>query len=125
MASALVAAVASISDATPPGASQTDIAAGFAAVEALVPDCQSTYGLIDASGDPLDIDNLPQGKFETDGMMQLLGGAPVVQETVGGHLRTLVPLTNDMHPNCATCHTNYDALAPGTVVGAASFKIKL
>ena len=57
--------------------------------------------------------------------MELLGGEPVVQEVQGGHLRTLVPLTSDMHPNCMTCHTNYAALPAGTVVGAASFKIRL
>jgi len=125
LANALVAAVASISDATPPGATLTEIEANSEAVSILLPECQNTYKLIDASGSPLDPDNVPKSNFEASALMELIGGAPLVQETIGGHLRTLVPLTSDMHPNCMTCHTNYGAFAPGTVVGAAVFKVKL
>ena len=90
-----------------------------------MPDCQTTYRLIDASGGPLDVSNMARGPFETQGLADLIGGAPIVQEVEGGHLRTLVPLTNDMHPNCMTCHTNYAGLPAGSVIGAASLKVKL
>lgn len=125
LANAVVAAVISISDATPMGSSAADIEANSDAVSLLVPECQTSYKLIDATGDPLDLRNFPQGSFETDALEQLVNGAPIVQEVVGPDLRTYVPLTGDAHPNCATCHTNYVGLAPGTVVGAAAFKVKL
>ena len=125
LANALVAAVVSISDATPPGSNPSDVEANSDAVSILVPECQSTYKLIDASGNPLDTGNTPSGRFEADGLSDLVNGAPIVQEVVGGHLRTLVPLTSDMHPNCMSCHTNYNSLPSGTVVGAAAFKVKL
>ena len=100
------------------------IDAGSEAISILLGD-STEYRLLDASGDPLDPENVAEGKFESDAMADLLDGAPVVQEVVGGHLRTVVPLTNDMHPNCITCHTNYAGMDPGTVVGAASFKVRL
>jgi len=125
LANALVAAVASISDATPPGSTLAEIDASSRAVSALLPECQTTYGLIDASGEPLDPTNAPKTQLEAQAMIELVGGVPVVQTTLGGYLRTFVPLTSDMHPNCTTCHTSYQALPPGTVVGAAAFKVKL
>ncbi|MCA8950944.1 MAG: hypothetical protein KDE27_15680 [Planctomycetes bacterium] len=122
---ALVAAVVSISDAAPPTATATELAAGFAAVSALLSPGQHTYRLIDASGDPIEGRNRARGAFEIDGLAQLLGGAASVQASVGNELRTLVPLTSDMHPNCATCHANYGALPAGTIVGAASLRVRL
>ena len=101
-----------------------EIEAGSNAVSALFPGRHGAFRLIDATGDPLGCDNEPEGPFEANGVADLLAGMPVVQQTIGHRLRTLVPLTNDMHPNCATCHLNYDALPAGTVVGAASLRIK-
>ncbi len=125
LTNALVAAVASISDTTPPGATLMEIEAGSKAVSALVPGHGWNYRLIDATGSPLDHKNQPFGNFEVQSLAQLVLGSPTIQEVRFGKLRTLVPLTNDMHPNCKTCHVNYDALPAGTVVGAASIRVKL
>ncbi|MEM9382124.1 MAG: hypothetical protein AAGB93_19370 [Planctomycetota bacterium] len=125
LANAVVSAVISISDATPPGSDPAEIEAASRAVSLLAPGRWHSYRLIDATGDPLDGKNQPFGAFENQGLAQLVAGAPSVQQVIGGRLRTLLPLTNDAHPNCATCHTNYGALPPGTVVGAASFRVKL
>ena len=121
----LVSAVASISDATPPGSTPETLAANSDAISSLLPKCQQTYGLIDATGAPLNVTNLPKGGFEANALKELLGGVPKVEVVQGNHLRTMVPLTNDMHANCMSCHTNYALLPPGSVVGAASFKVKL
>jgi len=125
LTNALVAAVASISDAAPAMASPLELEAGFEAVSLLVPECQDAYRLVDATGEPIDPANVPQDSFERRSLQSLLAGAPVIQEIMGGELRTLVPLTSDMHPNCATCHTNYDLYPAGTVVGAASIRVGL
>ena len=122
---AVVAAVASISDQTPPGASAEEVAANSAAVSLLLPKGQSAYRLLDATGAPLDPKNRAKGSFEKHALLELLGGAPAVQSAQEGRLRTLVPLTSDMHPNCVSCHTNYAGLPSGTVVGAGSFQVKL
>lgn len=121
----LVAAVGAISDATPPGSTPADVAANSAAVTLLLPPGNGSYGLIDATGFPLDPANLPKGSFEVGGLLELLGGAPIVQSVEGGSLRTMVPLTSDMHPNCMVCHADYGMLPAGTVVGAAAVRVKL
>lgn len=125
LAGALVAGVVSISDASPPDATPEQLAAGSEAVSLLFSECQRRYRLIDASGAPLDPRNKPHGSWESNALADVVGGAGVVQEVVGGQLRTVVGLTNDMHPNCVSCHTNYAEFEPGTVIGAASFGIKI
>ncbi|MEM7199955.1 MAG: hypothetical protein AAF628_06800 [Planctomycetota bacterium] len=125
LANALIAAVANISDAVPAGTAPAQILSASAAVSALLPEAEPIYRLIDASGSPLDGKNLPKGPFEVQGMVQLAGGAASVQKQGSAFLRTLLPLTNDMHPNCMTCHANYAALPPGTLVGAASFRVRI
>ncbi|MEM7308686.1 MAG: DUF3365 domain-containing protein [Planctomycetota bacterium] len=124
LADALVAAVASISDTVPAGSDPLEIAAASKAVSLLLPPGKKAYRLTDATGDPLDPKNDPKGTFEVQGLQDLVAGAPLVQQVIGGKLRTLVPLTSDMHPNCMTCHTNYAGLPSGTVVGAASLAVK-
>ena len=124
LASALVAAVASITEATPPGSSPELIEANSEAISMLVPGRRSAYRLLDAIGDPLNPQNIARGRFERDAMDALLEGAPQVQEVAGNSLRTVIPLTNDMHPNCVTCHTAYDEYPSGTVVGAASLRVQ-
>lgn len=126
LAGALVSAVASISDATPHDATPEQIAAGSAAISMLFAECQRDFRLIDASGDPLDSKNLPQGSFEVDALAELVSnGGGSVQEVINGRLRTVVALTNDMHMNCVSCHTNYGEFEPGSVIGAASFMVKI
>ena len=122
---AVVAAVVSVSDACPPGSTPEEILAGSRTISLLVPESQSAIRLIDASGDPLDASNVPLDRFEARGMPKLLAGDPIVQEVYGRRLRTLVPLTSDMHGNCATCHTGFSAMPSGTVVGAAGFDVRL
>lgn len=122
---ALVAAVASISDSVPPGAPAIELQAASVAVSLLLPESQEAYRLVDATGDPIDPGNLPQDEFEFRGLMQLVDGVPQVQRIQGSDLRTLVPLTNDMHPNCISCHTNFGALPPSSVVGAAALRVGL
>lgn len=124
LADALVAAVVSLSDAAPPDAPPEQIEAASDAVSLLLAECQDRFRLIDASGDPLDPANLPQGSFEIDALADVVNGAGVVQRIVAGELRTVIGLTNDMHPNCASCHANYSEMKPGTVVGAASFRVE-
>jgi len=121
----LVAAVANLSDGVPPGSSLGDILAASDAVSMLVPDCQDRYRLIDATGGPLDPANVPLDDFELLGLAELVGGATRVQRAFGPDLRTLAPLTSDMHPNCVTCHTSYAMLPPDSVVGAASLRVEL
>lgn len=122
---AVVARVVSISDSVPPEASPAAVGAASNAVSLLVPESQSAYRLVDATGAPLDASNVPADPFEVRALIRLLEGAPAVQEVVGAELRTLVPLTSDMHPNCTTCHADYGGLPPGTLVGAASFRVGL
>ena len=125
LANALVAAVVSISDAAPPDAGPEQIKAGSQAVSLIFAECNREYRLIDASGAPIGANNVAHGAWEMDALDAVVNGAPVVQEVVGGQLRTVVPLTNDMHPNCMTCHSNYADFVPGTVIGAASLKINI
>ena len=49
------------------------MAANSAAVSLLLPPGNGSYGLIDATGFPLDPANLPKGSFEVSGLMELLG----------------------------------------------------
>ena len=125
LADAVVAAVVNLSDSVPAGSSIGDITSASRAVSLIVPDCQDAYRLVDATGNPIDANNAPIDAFEVRGLMQLSGGAAVVQEVDGAYLRTMAPLTNDMHPNCATCHTAYTGMPANTFVGAAAFKVGL
>ena len=121
---ALVAAVFSISDAT---VNPEDVGPNSEVVSLLLAPGQDNYRLIDASGGPLNPNNVARGNFERSALAELVatgGLGSTVQDVVGNQLRTLFALTNNAHPNCVTCHENYAGLPSGTVIGAISTRVK-
>ena len=81
--------------------------------------------LVDATGDPVNDDNVPRNDFEKAAIKKILGGETyvdqVVREDGRNYLRaaTLVPAVN---AKCLMCHPGSKV---GDVLGAISFKIPL
>ena len=81
--------------------------------------------LVDATGKPLNEENVPQNAFEKAAVKKILGGETyfdeVVREDGRDYLRaaTLVPAVND---KCVLCHPGNKV---GDVLGVVSYKIPL
>ena len=108
---------------------ENDFAAGSAAV--LLFDNISQAGdnkvrLIDATGDPYDLENVANDDFEREGVKRLKAGAKlhekVVREDGKLLLRTVTPVPVVMK-KCVMCHEHYGDAKPGEPIGAISYTV--
>ena len=81
--------------------------------------------LVDATGEPLNDENIPKNEFEKTAIVKIKSGQPyfdaVVEENDRKFLRaaTLLPVVNE---KCILCHPGNKV---GDVLGAISYKIRL
>lgn len=79
--------------------------------------------LLDATGDPIDPDNLPKDDFEKSAVKAMLDGKPIFEQVVTDQgqrkLRSVTPLPVVME-KCTLCHANYEGKK---VIGALGITI--
>lgn len=84
--------------------------------------------LMDASGEPLNDENIPKKGFERDAVKEILAGKASVDKivTVDGKryllAATAIPVVME---KCIMCHDNYADLPKGKAIGAMSYKIPI
>ena len=83
--------------------------------------------LLDATGDPLNAENLPAKGFEQDAIKQLLAGKPWIEKTVSisgkPHLQVATPIPV-VFEKCIMCHDNY-ADAGKKPIGALAYTVPI
>lgn len=84
--------------------------------------------LLDATGEAINDENLPQDAFEKKAVKALLQGKGYVEEVVvkkgKRHLRaaTAIPVVMD---KCVVCHDNYAKAPKGQAIGALAYTIPI
>lgn len=106
----------------------TDLAAGEAAVamfDAMKQKGWHEAALVDATGEPINPENLPRDDFERTAIKKILGGESyydeVTEQDGKRYLRaaTLVPVVME---KCTMCHKGYKV---GDTLGAISYKLEI
>lgn len=82
--------------------------------------------LLDATGSPLNDENVAEDAFEKNAVKQLRAGKPWI-ETVElregtRHLRVATPIPV-VFAKCVMCHDNYEDVADGRAIGALSYTV--
>ncbi len=81
--------------------------------------------LLDASGEPIDDDNLPKDEFEKAAVKAMLEGKPIYEQVTEKEgkkvLRTVTPIPVVME-KCVMCHANYEGKE---VIGALGINIPI
>jgi hypothetical protein len=110
---------------------ETDFSAGSAAVAlfaAMKKNGWHEVRLVDATGQPFDEKNLPQGDFEQKALTALRGSETYLDEVVEVdgqrylHAATPVPVVSK---KCIMCHPHYADEAEGKAIGFLSYKLKV
>ncbi len=84
--------------------------------------------LLDATGDPIVDENLPQDDFEREAIRQLKAGKPYYDQVVDRqgerYLRaaTAIPVVME---KCTMCHDNYKNVKKGEAIGALGYYLKI
>jgi len=84
--------------------------------------------LLDASGEPIDDDNIPRKGFEQDAVKALLAGEKTYEKVVKKDdkryllMATPVPVVME---KCIMCHENYRGVPKGRAIGALSYTIPI
>ncbi len=111
--------------------SEDDFPAGAAAVawfDAIQKKGWPSTRLVDASGDPVDDDNLPRDAFEKKAIAHLKAGngyyEQIVEKNGKRYLRaaTAVPVVMQ---KCTMCHENYKSVKAGEPIGALSYTVEI
>ncbi len=126
LADAVIAAVASISDGVgAPGAPQSTIDTYSLAISLLLGNDDSVRLISNRSlGLLLGRNNSkPRGNVEKSLLADALSSGTPQSAVSGNTLITVIPLSDNFHPNCVTCHTDF--VPDGTLIGAASFRVPM
>ncbi|WP_182866858.1 c-type heme family protein [Rhodopirellula sp. JC639] len=110
---------------------ESDFAAGSAAVllfKNISESGDNKVRLIDATGDPYEIENVAKDDFEKAGIKKLKAGAEGHEQvvTIDGKpfLRSLTPVPVVMQ-KCVMCHSHYADAKKGEPIGAISYTVAI
>lgn len=84
--------------------------------------------LVDATGEPLNDENVAEDDFEKSAIAKLVGGKSWVEEVElrDGikHLRVATPIPV-VFEKCTMCHDNYEDTKPGQAIGALTYVVPI
>lgn len=110
---------------------EDDFAAGSAAVllfKNISESGENKVRLIDATGDPYEMDNVAKDEFEKQGIKRLKAGAKGYEQVISkngkAYLRSLTPVPVVMQ-KCVMCHSHYADAKPGEPIGAISYTVPI
>lgn len=110
---------------------ESDFAAGSAAVELFRRVGQGgshQVRLLDATGDPYDVENVAKDDFEKKGIAQLKAGKDYYDEVVTKdgkpYLRAITPIPVVLE-KCVMCHSHYADAKEGEAIGAIAYELPI